>query len=111
MPAGAQRERWRSAGARFDNPVVCPAGMGYMDAMKGPACRCRIERSDITSVEQPTTLLRFCQGEYRTCPTWRADKEAHWASRETLIDHPGRPGRTVLDEDPERRDEFVVPRE
>ena len=110
MPVGARREWLRARlHARFDKPVVCPAGVRYDDALKGPSCFCRIEESEITCAEQPTTLFRYCQGDYTECSTWRSDKEAAWERRATLADLPGRPRQTVLDEDPDTRPEFLLP--
>lgn len=64
-----------------DVPVQCPAGEYVGETPGGTACRCRITKDTIDSVSEPTTLNRWCFGDYSTCPTWRADKEAHWASR------------------------------
>jgi len=72
----------------FDPHVTCPAGEPIGEALAGSGCRCRIERNSLLSATDPTSLVRWCLGDYDTCPTWQADKEHEWARRRGAVaDH------------------------
>lgn len=36
---------------------------------------CGVERGPVDSRTDPQSLLTFCFGDYKTCPSWRAEKE------------------------------------
>ena len=75
---------------------ACPAALRVAEGSGGSGAICRITTSLIESKLNPSTLTRFCfdcEG-YRTCPTWRADKEEFWATK-TIRDLLGRDGDRV----------------
>ena len=53
--------------------IVCPAGC---PALAGTGVYCRVAHEAIDGRLNPYALRDFCLGEYKRCPTWRADKEA-----------------------------------
>lgn len=53
--------------------IECPAG--ELVSRFGIGCRCRIEHSTITAAENPSSLDRFCMGDFKQCPTWRAERD------------------------------------
>lgn len=53
--------------------IGCPAGC---PALAGSGVLCRVEHHVIDGRLNPYTLRDFCLGEYKACPTWRADKDA-----------------------------------
>jgi|1185.fasta_scaffold13313_2 hypothetical protein len=53
--------------------IVCPAGC---PARAGTSVLCRIEHEVIDGRLNPYSLRDYCLGDYRTCSTWRAEKEA-----------------------------------
>lgn len=78
--------------------------------LRGPAVECRIEDSEITAGTEPSSLVSYCMGNYTECPTWRADREHHLAQKRLIdMNHPKRPGHTILDQDPEQVPAFSVP--
>lgn len=71
----------------FDPVVGCPAGEPIGEALEGSGCHCRVEHSAILAATSPRSLLAFCLGDYRACPTWQAEKERVWADMRTeLVD-------------------------
>lgn len=63
--------------ARLIDPsdVRCPAGC---PALAGEGVLCRIEGDVIDARRNPSTVTGYCTGNHQACPTWQADKEAHW---------------------------------
>lgn len=54
---------------------TCPAGRFAAGSPTGPGCYCGVEGGEpITIGTQPSSLTRWCFGDYVTCPTWRAEK-------------------------------------
>lgn len=64
-----------------DGDVGCPAGT----CSGGRAVYCGIECHLIEAAHEPSTIMRYCAGDYTQCPTWRAEKERAWA-REALVE-------------------------
>lgn len=62
--------------------IRCPAGM----LMNDVDCFCRIEQGLIEGRVSPDSIARFCLGDYKECPTWKAEKEAEWERRNLLRD-------------------------
>lgn len=58
--------------------ITCPAGC---PARAGSGVLCRIEGEVIDGRMNPSSLMSFCLGAYKTCPTWIADKDAIAAGR------------------------------
>jgi len=65
----------------FDAVVECPGGEFVGEALEGSGCHSRIEHSGIFASTSPRSLIAYCMGDYRTCPTWRAEKERVWARK------------------------------
>jgi hypothetical protein len=55
----------------------CPAAQMVGDRM----VRCAIERVVFSERSDPMTLLSFCLGDYRACPTWALSREMDWAGK------------------------------
>jgi hypothetical protein len=74
----------------------CPAAALVSEAAGGTGCVCRITRNLIDSRRNPSTLRAYCFSSdgYRTCPTWRADREELWRSK-TIRDLLNRKGDLV----------------
>ncbi len=66
-----------------DADVVCPAGCA---ARAGTGVMCRVEGDVIDARANPTSVARFCLGDNRTCPSWQAEKEAHWAEQRSALE-------------------------
>lgn len=49
-------------------------------------CFCRIEQGLIEGRVNPESIEAYCAGNYKECPTWKADKEAEWERRNLLRD-------------------------
>lgn len=49
-------------------------------------CFCRIEEGLIAGKSNPESIIHYCAGDFRQCPTWRADREADWEQRNLLRD-------------------------
>ena len=56
--------------------IKCPAGDLVSETIQGPACRCRITRETLTTVENASSLNAFCAGKDQNCPVWRREKRA-----------------------------------
>ena len=89
--------------SRFERIVVpspvqppCPAASLVAEAEGGTGCICRITTNVIASQQNPSTLASYCFNSegYRTCPTWRADREEFWRSK-TIRDLLNRKGDRV----------------
>jgi hypothetical protein len=75
-------EKVQGSGARC---VGCPAA----DAQRvddGLLVHCRVEGSVLSSRTDPQSVLSFCAGDYRLCPSWRAEREAERAGRGSLVE-------------------------
>lgn len=59
----------------FDPAVECPGGEPIAETVNGSGVRCRVEHSSILSDQDPKSLILWCCSEYRTCPTWQAEKD------------------------------------
>jgi hypothetical protein len=59
--------------------VICPAGCV---ARAGGGVLCRIEGDVIDARLNPLSVGDFCLGDYQSCPTWRAHKNAISAGSE-----------------------------
>jgi hypothetical protein len=89
--------------------VVCPAGT-RCHLPNGVICA--VEESFINASTEPSSILAYCAGKYTTCPSWRAEKENRWAQKKAIdLNYEKRPGRTILDQDPETIPTYRIPRE
>lgn len=52
----------------------CPAATAYKTD-RGLTVRCGVERTRLSEASDPQSLLTFCLGDYRACPTWRAERQ------------------------------------
>lgn len=75
----------------FDAPVKCPGGEAIGETMKGSGVHCRIEDSEVLADENPSSLVAFCCGNYRNCPTWQAEKHRIAEQRRTPLIHDPKP--------------------
>ena len=109
MPATRVQQQAEARGLDFRQmEVTCPAGAKCELPL---GVECRIEESFVSASHMPSSLGRFCMGAYTECPTWRTDKENTWAEKATYRDHPKRPKRTLLDQDPEMIPTYRIPRD
>lgn len=67
--------RTRALRLTFDPHVVCPAGSAIHETPEGAGCRCAVERSTITALRDPSSLMSYCLGDYASCPSWQAEKQ------------------------------------
>jgi hypothetical protein len=89
--------------------VGCPAGTKCHLPL---GVECAVEESFIDAATEPSSILAYCAGRYTTCPSWRSEKENRWAQKKAIhLNHPKRPGRTILDQDPETIPTYRIPRE
>jgi hypothetical protein len=60
----------------------CPAAT-VMSADPGRwiTIRCGVEHSVLSSEGDPMSVATFCLGDYRRCPSWRAERESNWSGR------------------------------
>jgi hypothetical protein len=86
----AARESLEQRPSFREGRPVCPAGKFVAETSEGPACRCVIEQQTISVGTQPVSLGDFCFGDYRACPTWRAEKKRIEESRKTFLIDEGR---------------------
>jgi len=66
----------------FDAQIECPAGEPIGETLKGSGCACHVEDNVLLSSTDPASLMRFCLGDYRICPTWRTEKDWIAANRQ-----------------------------
>lgn len=63
----------------------CPAAQVTRSALGGIAIHCRVEDTRLTSRQDPQSVLSFCVGDYESCPSWMAEKEAIAAGRQGAL--------------------------
>jgi hypothetical protein len=49
----------------------CPAATD----LPGGGVRCGVEQTTLRPDDDPMSLATFCHGEYKDCPSWRAERE------------------------------------
>lgn len=97
------------------NEITCPAGQLHGDV----DCYCGIEENFIVGQDNPSSIEAFCAGDYRRCPSWRADKDrntmeslvqsgkreriAAQGKREARMDRLRRAARLLSEDSPEAR--------
>lgn len=60
----------------------CPAATVFRQVGDAVSVLCNVEGSLLSSRTDPQSVLTFCMGDYLSCPTWIAGKEAEWAGRD-----------------------------
>lgn len=81
----AQATQTRSPRLVGELPLLCPAGAAIAESLRGSGIRCRIEHSSLFTVGHQRSLRAFCCGDYQSCPTWRAHREAEMAHRDKAM--------------------------
>lgn len=65
-----------------NDDIVCPAGRAVG---AGRGVLCGVE-GHVLEVTEGLSIERFCAGDYKQCPSWRAEKEAYWEAQRTAIE-------------------------
>jgi hypothetical protein len=65
----------------------CPVA----EAVGGTCVWCPIEETVIDARLNPTATSAYCMGDYKACPTWRAEKQRVWAARREPLVQTGVP--------------------
>lgn len=90
-----------------DKPLICPAGVMHAGTA---GVECRVEESFISCAHNPYSVALYCKGDYTQCPSWRTEKDNHRVRKAITFDHERRPGRSLLDQDPETIPTYRIPR-
>jgi hypothetical protein len=62
--------------------IVCPAGRAVG---AGRGVLCGVEQH-VLELTEGTSIERYCTGDYKQCPSWRAEKEAYWEAQRTALE-------------------------
>ena len=67
--------------------ITCPMGEGVEETAggAGPGCLCRVAKALLTRETDSRSLQLYCAGDYASCPTWQAHKNAEAADQERSL--------------------------
>ncbi len=62
--------------------IVCPAGRAVG---AGRGVLCGVE-NHVLQLDEGMSIERYCTGDYKQCPSWRAEKEAYWEAQRSALE-------------------------